>query len=386
VSGHSDEAAPPVERVTPLELFFDLVFVFALTQATALLATEITWVNYLRGIAVLAAVWWAWVGFSWLTTARDAEGEWRRLPIVGAMAAMLVLGLAIPRSLAEDDLVFALAYAVVFVLFTVTYAVSVRDDPDMLRAVLKLSAGVITTPALLVVAALLGPGPERTTLVVVALAIAYVTPVVVGVQGWQVSPAHFAERHGLIVIIALGESLVSIGLGAAEEPIGWPVVTGVTLGVLIAAGMWWLYFDVVARVAERQLAAVTGAARNAMARDSYTYLHLPMVVGIVFLALGLKKSLAEPDEPLKVLLGVALFGGVSLYLLAHVAFRLRNVGTLNVQRLVVAVGLLVVIPVVTVLPALGSVALLAVVVNGLVVFEVLRYRESRAAIRSAQQH
>lgn len=373
--------APLVTRVTPLELFFDLVFVFALTQVTALLAVEISWPNYLRGIAVLAAVWWAWVGFSWLTTARDAEAEWRRLTIVLAMAAMLVLGLAIPRSFAENDLVFALAYAVVFALFTATYALSVRDDPDMLRAVLKLTVGVITTPALMVVAALLGPGPERTAVVVVALLIAYATPVVVGVKGWQVSPGHFAERYGLIVIIALGESLVSIGIGAAEEPIGWAVVVGVTLGVLIAAGMWWLYFDVVARVAERRLAEVTGPARNAMARDSYTYLHLPMVVGIVFLALGLKKALAHPDEPLKILLGVALFGGVALYLLAHVAFRLRNVGTLNVQRLVVAVGLLVAIPLATVLPALWSVALLAVVVNGLVVFEGVKYRESRAAIR-----
>ena len=384
MAGAGETAETPlVARVTPLELFFDLVFVFALTEVTALLAAETSVPNYLRGIAVLMAVWWAWVGFSWLTTARDAEGEWRRLSLVLAMAAMVVLGLAIPQSFGDDAMVFALAYTAVVVLFIATYALSVKDDPDLLRAVLRLGVGAMVTPLLMVVAAAVGPGGWRTLAIVVALLVAYLAPVVAGVEGWQVSPAHFAERYGLIIIIALGESVVSIGIGASDEPIGWPVVVGVTLSVLIVAGMWWLYFDVVARVAERRLHDVTGAARNALARDAYTYLHLPMVAGIVFLALGLKKSLASPDEQLKLLVSLALFGGVALYLLAHVAFRWRNVRSVNVQRLVVAVVLLACVPLGVVLPALASVALLAVVVNGLVAYEVVRYKEQRARIRAA---
>lgn len=378
--------APLVSRVSPLELFFDLVFVFALTEVTSLLAAEISVANYLRGVAVLMAVWWAWAGFSWLTTARDAEGEWRRLSIVLAMAAMLVVGIAIPQSYADDALVFALGYAAVVALFVVTYALSVRDDPEMLRAVVRLGAGAIVVPVLMVGAALVGPGAARTGMIVLALLIAYLAPIVAGTLGWQVSPAHFAERYGLIIIIALGESVVSIGIGAADEPVGWPIIAGVTLAMLIVAGMWWLYFDVVARLAEHRLAEVTGLERNALARDAFTYLHLPMVIGIVFLALGLKKSLAEPGHPLKALVAVALFGGVALYLLAHVAFRWRGVRTLSVPRLVVALVLLACIPLGAVLPALVSVALLAVVVNGLVVYEVVRYRDDRARIRRGTAH
>lgn len=375
-----------VSRVSPLELFFDLVFVFALTEVTSLLAAEISVANYLRGVAVLMAVWWAWAGFSWLTNARDAEGEWRRLSIVLAMAAMLIVGITIPQSYGDDALVFALGYAAVVVLFVVTYGLSVRDDSEMLRAVVRLGAGAIVVPVLMIGAALVGPGVARTVMIVLALLIAYAAPYVAGTMGWRVSPAHFAERYGLIIIIALGESVVSIGIGATDDPLGWPIVIGVTLAMLIVAGMWWLYFDVVARVAEHRLAQATGLERNALARDCYTYLHLPMVVGIVFLALGLKKALAEPVAPLKALVAAALFGGAALYLLAHVAFRWRGVRSLNVQRLVVAVLLLGCAPLGSRLPALASVALLAVVVNGLVVYEVVRYREDRARIRHAAEH
>ncbi|MBU3750457.1 MAG: low temperature requirement protein A [Mycobacterium sp.] len=378
--------APLVSRVSPLELFFDLVFVFALTEVTGLLAAEISVANFMRGVAVLMAVWWAWVGFSWLTTARDAEGEWRRLSIVLAMAAMLVVGIAIPQSFGNDALVFALGYAAVMVLFVVTYALSVRDDPEMLRAVLRLGAGAIVVPVLMIGAALVGPGLARTAMIVLALLIAYAAPFLAGTMGWQISPSHFAERYGLIIIIALGETVVSIGIGAADEPLGWPIVVGVTLAVLIVAGMWWLYFDVVARVAEHRLAEVTGLERNALARDAYTYLHLPMVVGIVFLALGLKKALAEPDATLKMLVALALFGGVALYLLAHVAFRWRSVRSVNFPRSIVAGMLLACVPLGKVLPALASVALIAVVVNALVVYEVVRYRDARARIREAGRH
>ena len=368
--GSEAQVAESPRTVTSLELFFDLVFVFALTEVTTLLAQEISAANYVRGISVLIAVWWAWAGFSWLTNARNAETEWRRLAIVCTMAAMLIVAIAIPQAYGDDAMVFAIAYGVVTVLYMVTYVLSVRDDPEMLRAVRRFGVGLFPTPILFIVAAAVGPGALRTALIIIGLVIAYAAPYEAGVDGWSVEPAHFSERYGLIIIIALGESMVSIGIGAAEERIGWQLVIGVVLGVFILAAMWWMYFDVVSKVAEQRLSQVSGPERNAMARDSYTYLHLPMVIGIVFLALGLKEALAAPDEPLAPLLSLALYGGVALYLLAHVAFRWRNIHSINRQRLVVAIVLLILIPVGAVIPALASVAVVAVITNALVVYEV----------------
>ena len=157
--------------MTPLELFFDLVFVFALTEVTTLLAQDISWVNYLRGLSVLMAVWWAWVGFSWLTNARNAETEWRRFAIMCTMAALLIVAIAIPQAYGADAMVFAVAYSVVIVLYLATYAISVRDDPAMLRAVRRLGAGAMPTPVLFIAAAAVGPGTLRAVLIVAGLTV-----------------------------------------------------------------------------------------------------------------------------------------------------------------------------------------------------------------------
>ena len=155
-----------------------------------------------------------------------------------------------------------------------------------------------------------------------------------GARGWRVNSAsHFAERHGLIILIALGESVVSIGIGVTDLPISWPIIVASTLGLMIAGALWWAYFDVVALVAERVLARATGEQRARIARDSYSLLHLPMVIGIIFLSLGLKKVLSyvgggdghSLTDPLYGVPLVALYGGTSLYLLAHIAFRWRNI-------------------------------------------------------------
>ena len=163
-------------------------------------------------------------------------------------------------------------------------------------------------------------------------------PLFIDSSGWRLAPAHFAERHGLIVIIALGESIVAIGVGA-EGNVDAGVVVAAVLGIVVAGALWWLYFDIVALVAERRLSnAAKGRERNEVARDSFSYLHLPMVAGIVLLALGLKKTLEHVDDPLKLVPAVAMLGGIALYLLAHVAFRWRNVHRFSTQRVVCAVG------------------------------------------------
>jgi low temperature requirement protein LtrA len=192
---------------------------------------------------------------------------------------------------------------------------------------------------------------------------------------------HFAERHGLIVIIALGESIVAIGVGASAG-VGVGVVAAAALGIAVAAALWWLYFDVVALVAQRRLGEATeGRERNAIARDSYSYLHFPMVAGIVLVALGLKKTLEHVDEPLKLVPAAALLGGAALYLLAHVAFRLRNVRTLNRQRLVAAAVFLALIPLGREAPALATLALAAILLSALIAYEAIRFAEARERIR-----
>lgn len=368
--------------VTPLELFFDLVFVFALTQVTTLMADDLTWLGLLRGFAVLAAIWWAWVGFSWLTNSiRIDDDVSSRLVMLVTMAIMLVVGLAAPQAFGAYSILFGAAYLAVRLLHLALYAVTTRSDPDVFGAVLRLAPGMVASPLLILAAGFAPQGGWRAALWVLALTIDFITPVIAGPGGWRIDAPHFTERHGLIIIIALGESVVALGVSAAGESLTVQVVAAAVLGVIVVAAMWWLYFDVVAVVAERRLASLSGRAQNAMARDSYSYIHLFMVFGIVLTALGLKKTLIDIGDPLKAVADVALFGGVALYLLAHVAFRLRNIGTLNVQRLVLAVVLLALIPVGLVVSAQVSLTILTVLLVALVAYEALRFRGMRHAIR-----
>jgi low temperature requirement protein LtrA len=368
--------------VTPLELFFDLVFVFALTQVTTLMADDLTWLGVLRGFAVLSAVWWAWAAYAWLTNTIDIDDDMlSRLVILVAMASMLVAGLAVPQAFGEYAALFGVAYFVVRLLHVVLYAVIARDDPDVLGAVRRLAPGLIGAATLIVVAGFVPAGPARAALWVVALLIDYLSPLVSGTTGWKLDVGHFVERHGLIIIIALGESMVALGVSAAGETLTSGVIVATSLGIVVISAMWWLYFDVVAIAAERRLESLSGPERTATARDSYTYIHVLMVFGIVLVALGLKKTLLAIDDPLKAVAEVALLGGLALYLLAHVAFRLRNIRTLNVQRLIAALLLLALIPVGTLMTSLALLAIVTVIMVALVGYEVIRFREGRHNLR-----
>ena len=298
-----------------------------------------------------------------------------------AMFAMLVVGLAAPAAFGEYALQFGAAYFAVRLLHVLLYLFTTRADTVLFRAVLRLTPGMLAAAALILMAGFVSPGPVRAALWALAIIVDFGTPLVVGTSGWKVDSDHFAERHGLIIIIALGESVVALGVSAAGETLSAGVVTAAALGVAVVGAMWWLYFDVVALVAARKFASLSGRVQANMARDSYSYIHLFMVFGIVLVALGLKKTLLDIDAPLKTVVSVALFGGMALYLLAHVAFRLRNIGTLNVQRLVVSVLLIALIPVGVLLPSLASLVILAVVLTALVTYEAIRFREMRHRIR-----
>ncbi len=369
------------ERVTPLELFFDLIFVFAITQVTSLVVADPTWAGLARGLVVLAVLWWAWTAYAWLTnTVNPEEGE-VRLVMFAAMGAMLIASLAVPDVFGDDALLFACAYAFVRVAHLVLYAVAGWGDRDLLDAVARLAGGTVIGIALLFVAVALD-GPAQLIVWVAALVIDLLGAYVGGGKGWRLAPGHFAERHALIVIIALGESIVALGLGASHE-LDAGVIAAALLGLAIAAALWWLYFDVVAIVAERKLRDATGAAQLTMARDSYSYLHLPMVAGIVLFAVGAKKTLGDVGEPLKLVPAVALCGGIALYLVAHILFRLRNVRSLNRHRLVVSVLLLALLPLAVQLPALATLALVAALCVALIAYEAVRFADARARVRHA---
>jgi low temperature requirement protein LtrA len=377
------DVAGAEERVTPLELFFDLIFVFAITQVTSLIAADPTWAGVAKGLLVLGVLWWAWAAYAWLTNTINPEEGVVRIAMFGAMAATLIASLAVPDVFGDDAFLFACAYGMVRVAHLVLYAVAGRGDRDLLGAVARMSPGTGVSVTLLFVAAALD-GKLQVTLWAVALLVDLLGVYIGGGKGWRLAAGHFAERHALIVIIALGESIVALGLGASHT-LGAGAIVAAVLGLAVAAALWWAYFDVVAIVAERRLRETTGDAQLAMARDSYSYLHLPMVAGIVLFAVGVKKTLGDVGEPLKLVPAVALCGGVAMYLTAHILFRLRNVHSLNKQRVVVTVLLLALVPAAVELPALATLAAVAALCVGLIAYEAIRFAEARDRVRHAAE-
>jgi low temperature requirement protein LtrA len=368
------------ERVTPLELFFDLVFVLAITQCTALMSHNPTWDGLAQGLLVLGVVWWSWVGYAWLTSVIDPEEGAVRLVIFAAMAGLLVVSLCIPEAFDDLALAFALAYGFVRAAHITLFILASPEDDALRHSVLGLALSTAVAVSLLVAASFFD-GLAQGSLWALALFLDMAGPYFIRPGGWRLVPEHFAERHGLVVIIALGESIVAIGVGAAGV-VDWGVIAAAVLGVGLTAAMWWVYFDVVALVAGRRLVeAREGRERNTMARDSYSYLHLPMVAGIVLVALGMKRTIGHVDEHLRAEIAFALMGGLAAYLLGHVAFRYRHVHTINRQRLLLAVVLLALVPIAIELPALASLAIANALVWAMIGYETRKYGEGRHQVR-----
>ena len=367
-------------QVSPLELFFDLVFVFAFTQVTGLMSENPTWEGLGEGMLVLAAVWWSWGGYAWMTNALASDDGIARLGLFSAMAAMLVAALAIPEAFGDDAVVFGLAY---FAVRAVHIAVYARGAPDVdnRTAIRTLAPGLLAAPALLIVAGFLDGG-ARAGLWIVALVLDYGTPYVRDVSGFRLSPSHFAERFGLVVIIALGESIVAVGAGLEGGALTAGVIAAAIGGLAIAAAQWWAYFDVVSIVATRKLREAQGIARNRLARDSWGVLHGLLIAGIVLVALGIKKAIGDVDASLDTVPAVALCGGAALYLLGHVAIRLRSVRSVNRPRLLTAAILVALIPYASSVDALAAVLTVAAAMSALIAYEVVAWAPRRAELRS----
>ena len=376
-SEHEREAE---HQVTPLELFYDLAFVFAVTQVTSLLAHHPTWGGVLRGMLMLAALWWAWTGYAWLTSTMDVDEGGVRLAMLASMGAMLFAALAVPGAFTHDAVLFGSFYLLVRLLHVVLYAIVGREDPDLLGAVLRLAPTVAFGASLILLAGF-SHGDTRIFIWLVALAVDYVGPAAFGAgRGWRIAPAHFSERHGLIILIALGESIVAIGVGAGFQLVT-RVIVAAALGIVVVSALWWLYFDVAAIFVRIRLTQASGVGQAQLARDAYSYLHLPLVVGIVLFAFGLKVTIGHASQELDTVPAVGLCGGAALYLLGHVAFLFRATGRVFRRRTAGGIVLLALIPAAIVVPALAALALVSIVCSFVVAYEAIRRRESRARVR-----
>jgi low temperature requirement protein LtrA len=380
----SEPAEPQERRVTPLELFLDLVFVLGITQVTGYVSHDPTWSRLAEGLAILAVAWWVWSAYAWLGNTSGSDEGITRVVLMAAAAGMLIASLAVPHAFGSDALLFGIAILLVRLIHLGAYTLIARSrgDTELAHVVGVLAQSMLPASILLVIAGT-QDGVTQGVLWAAALAVDYGGLAVRGTHGWTVQAGHFAERHGLIIIIALGESVVSLGVASTGIELTAGVVTASLLGITVVGAMWWAYFDVVALVAERRLRAAAPEDRVRMARDSYTYMHLPMVAGIILFAVGVKLTLADPSAELATVPAVALCGGVALYLLALSGFKRRNIGSFNYPRLVATAVLIGLAPPATVLPALLSLALVALVVVVLIAYEVMHYAATRDRVRHA---
>jgi len=376
-------AATAVEqehRVTPRELFFDLVFVFAFTQVTTLLTHDPTFAGIGRGVLVLGALWWPWTAYAWLTNTVDPEEGFIGAALLVALIAMFVAALAVPGVFRDDGVLFGVAFLVVVAMHLALYALAGRGNRELLAAVLRLAPWTLLGATLILVAGF--AEGARTWLWIAALACTYVGAGLSGSTGWRVFPSHLAERYGLVLIIALGEAFVAIGIGVHE--IGRGEVGAAILGLLVATAFWLAYFDFFAIRGAQMLAERRGPDRVALARDLYAYAHLPLIVGVVFFAFAMKTVVGHVGEELDWAPAFALCGGSALYLLTFSAVRSRLERRLSLSRgrFVAALLLLLALPLATAVPAIAALALVAVVWAALHIYELVWWREARAESRS----
>jgi low temperature requirement protein LtrA len=328
------------QRTTSLELFYDLVFVFAVTQVSHHLLDDLTWRGAGQSLLLLLVVWWSWNYTTWVTNELDPDSPVVRLLMIALMLASLLMAAALPDAFAGEAGLFVGSYLAIQVgrHTFLTFAAAERRTLERARAgrilVWFVGAGVFW------VAGAIADGPARTVLWLVALAIDYGAPLALyrvpglapmSEDAWQVSTAHFSERFGLFVIIALGESIVLTGATISGADLDIATVAAFATAFLTTAALWWLYFTYVARIAERRLELA--ANRTRMARDAYTYLHVVFVAGIIVSAVGDELLIAHPSEPLTGPQMAAVVAGPAIYLLAHALFRLRLTATVSWRRL-----------------------------------------------------
>jgi low temperature requirement protein LtrA len=366
-------------RTGPVELLWDLVFVFAITQVTILLSHDLSWAGFGRSMLVLALVWWAWSAFVWAANAQESDSPVLRASLIGGMVMIFIAGLALPQAFGNEATLFAVTYAGVRFLHLALYADASRRGNASWAAIAGFAVTVAIGMGLLIGGSFLEDG-ARVAMWAAAAAIDYAGPAWLtrerlrGLQ--EVAVAHFAERYSLFIIICLGESIVAIGLGASGEPLSAALVAAVAFGLLITVALWWTYFDRFAATAEERLRVHEDPVLAAA--DAYSYLHLVLVAGIIIFAVGVKLAVEGVDAPLSDAARLALCGGVALYLAGHVAFAWRMGGGINYTRLGVAAALLVLFATGSGLDAWGLAAVMTGVMAALCALEAVRDRRPLA--------
>jgi low temperature requirement protein LtrA len=302
-------------RVSTLELFFDLVFVFAITQLTGILAHDVTVEDGFRVLLVFGALWWMYGGYVWLANARTPSRTTERLLMLAGMAGFLIMGLAIPEAFGRDGVALGLGYLIVVLIHGWLYQ---RVNRNIARV-----APFNLVAALLVITAGIVKGGAAYGLWAAALAVQVLSPFVLPVRGrFSIQPSHFTERHGALVIIVLGESVVDIGIGAEGHPVTVSLAFSAVLGLALTAALWWAYFGAEDdEKAERAMVAADPAARPALALAAYFYAYIPMLLGIVALASGVKQAIVRTGSTLPAGPCVAMGCGVALFLAGSAAFR-----------------------------------------------------------------
>ena len=352
---HSGHHGPP--PVAPLELFFDLVFVFVLSQITHLIEEDLTPGGIFRGLVLFVLLWSVWIAFAWVGNAHRAEdhddgGIPRRLVIILAMALLISLGMILPDSLSTLAIPAALLYAALFILYVVDYFIATAHDPAMRRAVIRVTAVQTILPIAVLIAAFFAMSTWGLVIVIVAMVIAYAIPAITRDQDWQFSATHADERFSLLMLIVMGESLIAIGAGAADGPFGWLIISSVVLGVIIVASLWWQYFDVVAHQGAVFLDQLPEHRRVTTSRVIYSYLHILLVIGVILMALGLHAASADPDHPIPPTQAIFLPGGIALFLATLAVIRYLMRGRIMWPLPVTALVILLVIPLARVVPAI----------------------------------
>jgi low temperature requirement protein LtrA len=366
VTGTVDVTArAPVQRVSTLELFFDLVFVFTVTQLTTVLSHDLSWASLGQVMVMLALIWWMYAGYAWLTNSISTRGLRQRAILLGGMAGYLILALAVPGAFHGSGLAFGVGYFIVTAVHASLFIWSASAQSS--RAFLGIAPYNLFNATLVIVGGALG-GTAQAVLWTVAAVLEWSTPWVGNRESqssFEIAPGHFVERHGLVVIVAIGESVVAGGIGAAGLAVDAELMLAVVLGLLLSAGLWWAYFGADDdEQAERALTDAPARRQPWIALEGFGIAHYFLLLGVVLAAAGIKKAIGHAYDPLETAEALVLGGGVALFLAADVGFR-RVLGLgRSVHRAVAALLALATIPLGSEVAAVAQMAALVVVLAG----------------------
>ena len=367
--------APKGHNTTFVELFFDLVFVFCITQVVGVLHDDLSWRGVGHSILIFWLVWWAWTQFTWALNPADATHPFVELGTLAATAVAFFMAVSIPAAFAGRALGFAVTYVLVRALGLWIYSQVARSNDAGQHAAVRLFSVVSTGGLVAVLAGGLVGGTTQVWLWAVAILLDVVAALIAGsADQWGIHAEHFTERHGLIVIIALGETLIVAGAGVAEADFVGDIVGVAFLGVLVSCALWWSYFPVVKPTLEHALRSAPSEARGAMARDAFSLAHFPMLCGVIAYAVALEDAIAHPSDPLLPAARLALALGMLLFLSGSAFAMWRATCGYPLSRITIAA---VTAGAVAALPTVPAAGALAMAFTGVVAVALLDERRAR---------